>query len=1238
MLDAAELYGILCAGLLTIGGSSTDLLTVDAIAYAPSIRPTLITLQASQTALSNVSVIDNAISFTSPLILSATNAIDLQANCSVNAATAQIQVISDSDCNGEGLLSIRNNSVLYTVQSSSNIAIQAAQFDLNAGAIYAGMGAASLSFSTCTSPSHTIDFGGDGSSTAYPNSLQITELELSHMSCAALTLNSVGIGGHIDVYNTAIADYSLMPTSCVYLIATSIRFLASVNSYFPCLTLDAVNAVLYENSTNIVSGTGQIDFQPAASASCILQPGTNLYSDTYLIFENCTWYVYVGGSTSNATSTWSAVLGIIIRSPIYLIPVPGHNSNLAGSLLINADVTNQGGGSAAANGKFHVANAASITITQPGLAVLSITAADVQIDDTSQAWLNASAVDSAFQLLISTSNSSASSLLIGGLELVQSSNSLATQALVLDAAELYGILCAGLLTIGGSSTDLLTVDAIAYAPSIRPTLITLQASQTALSNVSVIDNAISFTSPLILSATNAIDLQANCSVNAAAAQIQVISDSDCNGEGLLSIRNNSVLYTVQSSSNIAIQAAQFDLNAGAIYAGMGAASLSFSTCTSPSHTIDFGGDGSSTAYPNSLQITELELSHMSCAALTLNSVGIGGHIDVYNTAIADYSLMPTSCVYLIATSIRFLASVNSYFPCLTLDAVNAVLYENSTNIVSGTGQIDFQPAASASCILQPGTNLYSDTYLIFENCTWYVYVGGSTSNATSTWSAVLGIIIRSPIYLIPVPGHNSNLAGSLLINADVTNQGGGSAAANGKFHVANAASITITQPGLAVLSITAADVQIDDTSQAWLNASAVDSAFQLLISTSNSSASSLLIGGLELVQSSNSLATQALVLDAAELYGILCAGLLTIGGSSTDLLTVDAIAYAPSIRPTLITLQASQTALSNVSVIDNAISFTSPLILSATNAIDLQANCSVNAAAAQIQVISDSDCNGEGLLSIRNNSVLYTVQSSSNIAIQAAQFDLNAGAIYAGMGAASLSFSTCTSPSHTIDFGGDGSSTAYPNSLQITELELSHMSCAALTLNSVGIGGHIDVYNTAIADYSLMPTSCVYLIATSIRFLASVNSYFPCLTLDAVNAVLYENSTNIVSGTGQIDFQPAASASCILQPGTNLYSDTYLIFENCTWYVYVGGSTSNATSTWSAVLGIIIRSPIYLIPVPGHNSNLAGSLLINADVTNQGGGSAAANGKFHVANAASITITQPGLAVLSITAADSADR
>ena len=400
---------------------------------------------------------------------------------------------------------------------------------------------------TCLS--HDMDVGGTGQTTNYANSLQIPELALSHLSCSALTLTSLGSTGHIDVYNTVSSDFTLMSSACVTMITTDLVFLANDQSFFPCLIVQAVNSVDYQNNTSIVTSSGSIDFMPSSSATCILEPGVNLYSDSYLIFENCTWIVYVGGNSVNASSTWSAVLGIRIRSPVYLVPVPGANSNLAGSLIINADYNNNGGGLVSKfTGNLEIGGNGHITITQPGLSYLSIHAADVVITSTASVWLNTSVVNSQFQLEIATSNSSLSSLLVGGDDLVASSSSLATSSFILSQSELNGILCGGNMQIGGTTTNQILLDHITYAPSILPTLISIQAQQTVLSNLSVLDLSISFTSPLILLATDFISIQSNVSITGTntVATIQIIADSDCNEQGLLRIANQSYISTVLS--------------------------------------------------------------------------------------------------------------------------------------------------------------------------------------------------------------------------------------------------------------------------------------------------------------------------------------------------------------------------------------------------------------------------------------------------------------------------------------------------------------------------------------------------------------------------------------------------------------------------------------------------------------------------------------------------------------------
>ena len=124
---------------------------------------------------------------------------------------------------------------------------------MSTGYIFAGLGQASLSFTTCLS--HDMDVGGTGQTTNYANSLQIPELALSHLSCSALTLTSLGSTGHIDVYNTVSSDFTLMSSACVTMITTDLVFLANDQSFFPCLIVQAVNSVDYQNNTSIVTSS-----------------------------------------------------------------------------------------------------------------------------------------------------------------------------------------------------------------------------------------------------------------------------------------------------------------------------------------------------------------------------------------------------------------------------------------------------------------------------------------------------------------------------------------------------------------------------------------------------------------------------------------------------------------------------------------------------------------------------------------------------------------------------------------------------------------------------------------------------------------------------------------------------------------------------------------------------------------------------------------------------------------------
>ena len=106
---------------------------------------------------------------------------------------------------GLGQLKIANNSYLLSVQQTQSIAIVAAQLNLDAGWIFAGVGRAPLTFTTCTN--HAMDVGGSGASTHAVDPLQLTQLALSHMSAASLNLSSTGGAGHIYVYDTVAADF-----------------------------------------------------------------------------------------------------------------------------------------------------------------------------------------------------------------------------------------------------------------------------------------------------------------------------------------------------------------------------------------------------------------------------------------------------------------------------------------------------------------------------------------------------------------------------------------------------------------------------------------------------------------------------------------------------------------------------------------------------------------------------------------------------------------------------------------------------------------------------------------------------------------------------------------------------------------------------------------------------------------------------------------------------------------------
>jgi len=240
---------------------------------------------------------------------------------------------------------------------------------------------------------------------------------------------------------------------------------------------------------------------------------------------------------------------------------------------------------------------------------------------------------------------------------------------------------------------------------------------------------------LILAAYDFIDIHVNVSVS---NKITLYSDQDCNGVGLLRIMNTSYIQTYQSSQSISIYTSQLDIDTGYILSGMGSASLSFTTCTSPSHQIEVGGSTGHTSingYTLPLQITQLSLSHLSASNLTLNSLGVNGAIDIYTTANTDFLYgLSSSPIYINTTQLNFIANDNSYFPSLHVTSVNGIFFDILSNVTTGVDSMEFY--GGQTCIMQQGVNINSYTFIRMAQCTWNVYVGGSNyPNTSSTWLA-----------------------------------------------------------------------------------------------------------------------------------------------------------------------------------------------------------------------------------------------------------------------------------------------------------------------------------------------------------------------------------------------------------------------------------------------------------------------------------------------------------------------
>ena len=218
---------------------------------------------ASQAALSNVTVLADPVSFTSPLTLSARNDIVLAANLSVTGASSTVSVYADSDCTGLGQLKIANNSYLLSVQQTQSIAIVAAQLNLDAGWIFAGVGRAPLTFTTCTN--HAMDVGGSGASTHAVDPLQLTQLALSHMSAASLNLSSTGGAGHIYVYDTVAADFALMSTALVSMSSVNVSLTHS-HSEWPSLFVDGSSGMLFGTDSSLSSFDAELEFRSQSTS------------------------------------------------------------------------------------------------------------------------------------------------------------------------------------------------------------------------------------------------------------------------------------------------------------------------------------------------------------------------------------------------------------------------------------------------------------------------------------------------------------------------------------------------------------------------------------------------------------------------------------------------------------------------------------------------------------------------------------------------------------------------------------------------------------------------------------------------------------------------------------------------------------------------------------------------------------------------------------------------------------
>jgi hypothetical protein len=243
-----------------------------------------------------------------------------------------------------------------------------------------------------------------------------------------------------------------------------------------------------------------------------------------------------------------------------------------------------------------VEGAAFLEVQERSLALLYLSAADVQVTSTAPLWLNATALSQDAEVHITTSDHSTSRMLVHADNLtavvgVQYAAYMSS-SLSLSQDELTGVETSASLVLGGVTTNELVLENILYVPDTHPRFIRLEAKQTAHSNISVVGAPIHFTSPVLMSARDLIDIASNVTVESV---LTVVSDSDCSGVGLLTIEDDAYVATLLSSHDIIVRAASLDMADGYIFAGRSSAALTFTTCEG--HHLDVGGDGLSPRQP-----------------------------------------------------------------------------------------------------------------------------------------------------------------------------------------------------------------------------------------------------------------------------------------------------------------------------------------------------------------------------------------------------------------------------------------------------------------------------------------------------------------------------------------------------------------------------------------------------------------------------------------------------------------